>query len=184
MKKDNGFTLVELLIAMVIGSIVMAAGYASFITQQKSYRTTESVSEIQQNLRFAMLAIEKDLRMAGFNPKKEIGFGFISPLNANSFTITKDYGSSDPANDENGTLETGETISYDLTSDTLRRNAGSGPKVFADKITNFELTYFDRNGLETTAASNVRSVLVKLTATDDGHTRELESLVKCRNMGL
>ncbi len=184
MKKENGFTLVEMLVAMVIGSIVMAAAYASFITQQKSYRMTESVSEIQQNLRFAMLFIEKDLRMAGFNPKKEAGFGFISPLSASSFTITKDYGSSGASNDENGIIEIGETITYDISSNALRRDAGTGPKIFADNISNMELTYFDKYGTETTNASSVRSVFVKLTASNDGHTRELISLVKCRNMGL
>ena len=181
MKKENGFTLIELLIAMVIGAIVMAAAYSSFITQQKSYRMTESVSEIQQNLRSAMLFIERDLRMAGFNPRKEAIFGFQSPLAPNTFTITKD----DII--ENSIVDAGETVTYDLDSNTLRRDDGGGPQPIAENITNMTLKYYDWEGAEITIDDpvSVRSVLVTLTGSDKGeHTRELTTLVKCRNMGM
>jgi len=184
MKKESGFTLVELLIAMVIGAIVMAAAYSSYVSQQRSYRMTESVTEIQQNLRSAMLFIEKDIRMAGFNPLKESGFGILS-IGSNSLSLSKDYGSSDPANDENGVVDSGETITYDLDANTLRRDAGSGPKVIAEHIANMELKYYNRDGNEEPDATNVRSISVTLTASDGGeHQRELTSMIKCRNMGI
>ena len=184
MKKENGFTLVELLVSLLIGAIVMAAAYSSYISQQRAYRITESVSAIQQNLRSAMLFIEKDIRMAGFNPLKKSGFGILS-ISSNSITLAKDYGSTDPANDENGVVNTGETISYSIASDKLMRDSGIGPNVIAEHITNMELEYFDRNGDETADTSSVRSVSVILTANDGGeHTRVLSSLIKCRNMGL
>lgn len=178
MKRESGFTLVELLVAMVIGAIVMAAAYSSFISQQKAYGITEAVSDIQQNLRAAMLFIERDLRMAGFNPKKDTAFGFTS-IPSDSFTFTKDV-------NENGTVDTGETITYDIASNTLRRydDTGGDPQEIADNITGMQLKYFNRDGVETTILDSVRSVSVKLMAEEDNHTRELTTIIKCRNMGL
>jgi len=178
MKKENGFTLVELLVAMVIGAIVMAAAYSSFVSQQKAYGITESVSDIQQNLRAAMLYIERDLRMAGFNPKKETTFGFTA-IPDDSFTFTKDV-------NENGVVDTGETITYDIASNTLRRDDGTagGLQEIADNITGMQLEYFNVNGTVTSQPESVRSVSVKLIAQEDNHTRELITLIKCRNMGL
>jgi len=176
MKNEKGFTITELLIAMLIGGIVMAAAYSSFISQQKSYQTTESVSFLQQNLRASMYFISKDLRMAGFNPGKELSFGFTS-ITANSVTFTMD-------SNENNTLDTGETITYDIDSNNLRRNAGAGAQPIADNITSMVIEYFDLNGNETTVVGNVRSVSVTLAASDGDHTRDLSTLIKCRNMGL
>lgn len=180
MKKENGFTLVELLIVMVIGAIVMAAGYASFISQQHAYRMTESVSDIQQNLRAAMLFIEKDLRMAGFNPLKKPGFGFGTKA-PDSFSIIKD--SVDEDGDPN---DPGEQVTYTVDSNNLKRqiNDGNEARVIAKNITYMSLIYYDVDGNETADASSIRSVSVTLRASDDEHIRELTSVIKCRNMGL
>ena len=44
MKREKGFTLVELLVAMVIGLVVMSAIYSTYISQQRSSETMEEVS--------------------------------------------------------------------------------------------------------------------------------------------
>ena len=183
MKNQNGFTLTELLVVMVIGSIVIAGAFGSYVSQQKAYTITESATFLQQNLRAAMYFIEKDLRMAGFNPKKEASFGFTSVL-ADSFSITKDIGSSNSANDENGAVDAGETITYDVDSNNLRRNTGGGPLVIAENITDMTLQYFDSNGNTTTDGNSVRSVFLTLSASDGDRSRSLSALIKCRNMGL
>jgi type IV pilus assembly protein PilW len=183
MRNNKGFTLTELLVVLVIGSIVLAGAYGSYVSQQKAYLTTESVSSLQQNLRAALFFIEKDLRMAGFNPDKDVDFGFIS-ISANSFTFTKDTGSGNTDNDENGVLDAGETVNYDVDSNNLRRNVGSGPLPIAENITAMTLQYFDLNNIATAVPANVRSVYITLTASDGTRTRNLSSLIKCRNMGL
>jgi type IV pilus assembly protein PilW len=183
MKNQKGFTLTELLVVMVIGSIVIAGAFGSYVSQQKAYTITESITFLQQNLRSAMYFIEKDLRMAGFNPRKENAFGFTS-IASDSFTFTKDIGSSITANDENGVVDAGETIAYDMDSGNLRRDTGGGPLIVAESITGMTLQYLDKDGNTTADPGSVRSVSVTLTATDGSRTRSLSSLIKCRNMGL
>jgi type IV pilus assembly protein PilW len=65
---QQGFTLVELIVAMAIAGIVMGAIYSTYTSQQHSYTTQTHVVEMQQNLRAALYMIGRDIRMAGFNP--------------------------------------------------------------------------------------------------------------------
>jgi type IV pilus assembly protein PilW len=65
---QQGFTLVELIVAMAIAGIVIGAIYSTYKSQQDSYVAQEQVAEMQQNLRAALYVIGRDIRMAGFNP--------------------------------------------------------------------------------------------------------------------
>jgi prepilin-type N-terminal cleavage/methylation domain-containing protein len=66
MRKEKGFTLVELLVAMAISGIVVAAVYTAFVTQQKSYTVQDQVAETQQNARVGLDLIAREVRMAGY----------------------------------------------------------------------------------------------------------------------
>ncbi len=50
----KGFTLVELLVAMAISTMVMAAIYSTYHVQLRSHITQQTVVEMQQNARAAM----------------------------------------------------------------------------------------------------------------------------------
>jgi type IV pilus assembly protein PilW len=65
-ERESGFTLVELLVAMVISLVVMAAIYSTYHSQQKSYLVQEQVAAMQQNLRSAMYNMAREVRMAGY----------------------------------------------------------------------------------------------------------------------
>jgi prepilin-type N-terminal cleavage/methylation domain-containing protein len=65
-KKHRGFSLIELLIALVLAMIVIAGVYRAFTVQQKSFVIQEQVSEVQQSVRTVMDLIARDIRMAGF----------------------------------------------------------------------------------------------------------------------
>ena len=65
---QQGFTLVELIVAMALTGIVVGAIYSTYKSQQDSYTTQTHVVEMQQNLRAALHMIGRDIRMAGFNP--------------------------------------------------------------------------------------------------------------------
>ncbi|MDD2542043.1 MAG: prepilin-type N-terminal cleavage/methylation domain-containing protein [Desulfuromonadaceae bacterium] len=65
LKNKNGFSLVEILVVIAMLGIVMGAVYTLFITHQRTAYTSDETVEVQQNLRIAMDAVTKDLRMAG-----------------------------------------------------------------------------------------------------------------------
>jgi type IV pilus assembly protein PilW len=62
----HGFTLIELMIAMLIGVFLMAGVIQIFLSAKQAYRLQENLSRLQENGRFAMDFITKDIRMAGF----------------------------------------------------------------------------------------------------------------------
>jgi prepilin-type N-terminal cleavage/methylation domain-containing protein len=65
-KKDQGMTLVELLVALVISGLLLAAAYRTFISQQKTFVVQDQVVDMQQNMRAAINRMMTDIRMAGF----------------------------------------------------------------------------------------------------------------------
>jgi type IV pilus assembly protein PilW len=77
-KKRNGVTLIELLIALVLSSILTAALYRAFIGQQKTYTVQDQVTDMQQNARTAMGQMTKEIRMAGYGGDMFSIFGNIN----------------------------------------------------------------------------------------------------------
>ncbi len=81
MRLEQGFTLVELMVAMVVGSIAIASAYASYEVIAKQYEKVKGVTEMQSSSRSIMRIIERDIRMAGFkwrDRKGVITYGSIS----------------------------------------------------------------------------------------------------------
>lgn len=62
----RGLSLVELMVALAIGLIVLAAVSTVFVNSKSSYTTQESSARLQENARFALQFIARDLRMAGY----------------------------------------------------------------------------------------------------------------------
>lgn len=61
-----GFTLVELLIALLISSLVLGTVFSLFSQYRRGLRRQQNLSEIQQNLRFGFAQLARDLAMAGY----------------------------------------------------------------------------------------------------------------------
>lgn len=205
--KSNGFTLVELLVAMVITGIVSTAIFSTFQSQQKSYLIQEQVAEMQQNLRAAMNMTVRDIRMAGYDPDRTSQAGFVAATgNSTSYTLVSD----------NDTLETITYSLYDSSADGdndigRKIDAGNNQPI-AENIENMEFYYTLEDTTQTLIpadTSNIRNVQITMLArtgrTDpkfkntkqyttpsganwgpynDGFRRSLLSTtVKCRNMG-
>ncbi|MEI8173707.1 MAG: prepilin-type N-terminal cleavage/methylation domain-containing protein [Deltaproteobacteria bacterium] len=68
---DRGFTLVELMIAMAVGLIVLAAVYAVFTVQNKQLADQEQLAELHQNARIAMEMMVREISMAGYNQRSD-----------------------------------------------------------------------------------------------------------------
>ncbi len=64
-KFQRGFTLVELMIAMGIGTFISAGVIALFIGNNRGYDTNEALARVQENGRFAIEHLARDIRQAG-----------------------------------------------------------------------------------------------------------------------
>jgi type IV pilus assembly protein PilW len=61
----RGFSLVELMVALVITLILLAGIGQIFLSSKKSYTLQDSLSRMQENGRYAMDTLSQDLRRAG-----------------------------------------------------------------------------------------------------------------------
>jgi type IV pilus assembly protein PilW len=86
-KRAAGMTLVELMVALAIGSFLMIGAVTVFMQSRTTFRTNEAVSRLQENARFVIDAMEPDVRMANY-------FGLTSRSN-------KVQGRANPAQTQN-----------------------------------------------------------------------------------
>lgn len=59
---SSGFSLIELMIALVLGLLIMAAVVQLFIGSRQTYSTNEALARVQENGRFAMEFIKPEIR--------------------------------------------------------------------------------------------------------------------------
>ena len=67
----QGFTLVELLVAIAITSILLVSVGKIFISSSRVYTTQDVAAGVQQRLRAGMNFMARDIRMAGIDPSGE-----------------------------------------------------------------------------------------------------------------
>lgn len=65
-RAQMGFGLVELMIALTIGLLIMAAVSSILVTSKAMYTTQDSLARLQENARFALQVMLRDIRMAGY----------------------------------------------------------------------------------------------------------------------
>ena len=65
---QHGFSLVELMVAIVIGMMVVGSALAIFLSNRQTYGATEGVGRTQENGRMAFELMSRDLREAGSTP--------------------------------------------------------------------------------------------------------------------
>ena len=64
----QGLSLIELMIAMLLGLLVVGAAIGIFLTNKRTYTATESLGRVQENVRTAFEMMSQDVREAGGNP--------------------------------------------------------------------------------------------------------------------
>ena len=62
--KQAGLTLVELMVALAIGSFLMIGAVQIYSQSRQAFVVNESIARVQETAQFAMDTIEADLRMA------------------------------------------------------------------------------------------------------------------------
>jgi type IV pilus assembly protein PilW len=64
-RKENGLTLVELLIALVLSLVIIAGIVQVFLANREAYNISESLIRVQENGRFAMNFLSTAIRQSG-----------------------------------------------------------------------------------------------------------------------
>jgi type IV pilus assembly protein PilW len=62
----RGLSLIELMVALVIGALLIAGAVTVFLQSRNTYRTSDVVSRMQEVGRYALDVISPDVRQAGF----------------------------------------------------------------------------------------------------------------------
>lgn len=64
--RAKGLSLIEMMVALALSFMLVAGIIQIYISSKQSYRLQEGQSRIQENARFAMELLQRDLRIAGF----------------------------------------------------------------------------------------------------------------------
>ena len=164
--REEGFTLVELLIAMALGLIVLTSLASAFVSQRKTFDVQEQVAEMVQGARAAMDMISSELKMAGYDPTDADNFDGV-PYSATQLQILADI--DDDAGTGVGDGDTGDThenitYTYDSANKQIDRNTGGGAQPFAENIEAFTFQYYDKDLNTTSTAADIRQIDITITS--------------------
>lgn len=67
-RRAAGFSLVELMVAMLLSLLLSAAAVSLFVSNKRVYGATEGLSRLQESARMAFELMARDIREAGGNP--------------------------------------------------------------------------------------------------------------------
>ncbi len=90
--KQKGLTLVELLVGMLISLVVLGGVYQVFAGSSANYRMQEGLSRLQENGRFALHFLAKDIRQAGYRGCSSYGPLTNTLNNSDSWAYNFDIG--------------------------------------------------------------------------------------------
>lgn len=97
--RREGFTLVELMVALTIGGVALTAIYAVGSASSRHFREQQRVSSAQTALRMAVEQLKRDFARAGYlgSPNAALPAEVCSPPAGNAVAAFVDYVDNDPA---------------------------------------------------------------------------------------
>ncbi len=163
--ETQGFTLVELLVAMVLAGVVTAGIYSLYRSQQRSFAAQDELSQLQAKMRTALYFLERDISTAGCDPTGSAGAGILF-ADANVIRITEDRNANGDATEYN------EDITYSLyTSSGIAKlgrktPASASNQPLAEYVDALDFVYLDKDGNPLTTPvsepNKIRSVQITL----------------------
>jgi len=168
MAKNSGFSLIEILVAMAIGSIAMAAIFLAYQVQVRGKISQENVLDRNHNTRAALELIASDIRMAGCDPIGTAAAGFVTATST-TLEVTMDISCGVACYESDGDADDiGEHILYTLTaSNIMRERVGTDSEGGIELISNVDalnFVYLDTNNATTTDLTAIRSVQISIVA--------------------
>jgi len=180
---ESGFTLIEIMIAMLISVIVISGVYSAYTAQLESYSTQEKVAEMQQNIRSAMMIMTREIREAGCDPTEFTNAGIVSAtmgqiqftrdIAGNAIAPNEGDGALDDANenisfgfsaavdaDSNGIADGGTAGADWSAPGNFGRNSGGSLQPIAENVDAVEFNYILSDGTSSTApdSSNINEI--------------------------
>src|ERR1043166_3932264 len=152
--RQRGFTVIEIMLAMVIASTLITAIYQTFHSQQRSYLMQSGTATMQQNLRGGMYLMIRELRSAGYNPTRAIPnyFTFVTSFDAPNNQFVVDY-----ANDHS-------IIAFTLDANVNRQIDPSSNEQLAYRFNNAKKTLERFNAAQPLAADKWETVATNIDA--------------------
>ena len=65
-QNQRGLTLIELMIAMALGMILIAAISTVYLSSRQTFRTNDNLSRVQESMRVGFETISREARQAAF----------------------------------------------------------------------------------------------------------------------
>ena len=163
-RHNRGFTLMELLIAMAIVSIVMIAVVSAYQIQVRGKNTQENLTDMNQAARAAMEIMVHEIRTAGCDPNRTAGAG-ITVMAANQLDFSMDIGDGASFEPDGDLDDPNEQVSYALNGGNLTRTAGAGvAQPLARNVDALDFVYLDEDGNITGTPADVRSIQLAIVA--------------------
>ena len=130
MRKQQGISLVELMISITIGLILMTGVVQLFLSSRATFSTQQALSRVQETGRLAMEFLADEIRMAGYMGCMSRNMNFTSTLkDQSSFEFSFGDGI-EGLDDFDGTVPTGYPAGFTALAGTdvlvVRGASGSG----------------------------------------------------------
>jgi prepilin-type N-terminal cleavage/methylation domain-containing protein len=185
-----GFSLPELLIAMLVGTIVMVASIGLFARYNRDNTTQDVIVGLQQGVRASLILMERELRLAGLDPLDSTGAGFeVATADAVRITLDRNLNGTIDQTDRERLTYRFDATTQDLNLVLYEDTAAETTALLLDSVAGLVFTYLDEDDTSTTVLADIRTVLISLTmqesagaAGDKQRTYVLR--VGCRNMRL
>lgn len=151
-KSQRGFSLIELMIAMVIGLILLLGVSQVFLSSRQTFTTNEAMTKLQENGRFALEFIATSARQAGYLSP---GSTLPRPFPVEPISCGKGSGASNPCA-VNGVAGAADRVSFSaepvLIDGNLRDCAGSIVPANSVVINSYFIMPADANNLHPSLA--------------------------------
>ena len=79
LQRQRGMTLIEILISLLLGVFLIGGIMQVFITSKQTYHTEEALARLQENGRFALDALAREIRKTDYRANGCDGFVYVAP---------------------------------------------------------------------------------------------------------
>jgi prepilin-type N-terminal cleavage/methylation domain-containing protein len=153
-----GFTLIEMVIAILVTGIIAAAGAYGIANGALAFRSTSNALDTIGKLRLSTARIAGELRGIQRDPLDSGRYDIVEPLSASQISFVK----SDGTEVDIATVASTVTLAYDTPAGTYTQT---------DQLSSFTISYYENDGVTPAGgADSVAFIEFEIVLTDaDGN---------------